>query len=156
MNAEPLLNKIASAISEHKIETVMIGNAAAALQGAPVTTMDFDFLIRMTKINIEKIKCIAHSLDATLVVVKENDVIRLINEDEGIIIDFINENYPPGIKSFASLRSRAESLKLGDSTLMIASLEDLLKNKEKLGRPKDMAVIDLLRDTLNEQNRIKE
>jgi len=156
MNAEPLLNKIANAISEHKIETVMIGNAAAALQGAPVTTMDFDFLIRMTKVNIAKIKSVANSLNAVQTVVKENDVIRLTNEEEGIIIDFINEHYPPGIKSFASLRSRADNLKLGNATLLIASLKDLIKNKEKMKRAKDIAVLDLLRDTLNEQNSIKE
>jgi hypothetical protein len=42
MNAEPLLNRIAKIFAEHRFETVMVGNAAAALHGAPVTTMDID------------------------------------------------------------------------------------------------------------------
>ena len=34
MNAEPLLNRIAKVFAEHRLEAVMVGNAAAALQGA--------------------------------------------------------------------------------------------------------------------------
>jgi hypothetical protein len=38
MNAEPLLDKVAKVLSEHRMETVVVGNASAALHGAPVTT----------------------------------------------------------------------------------------------------------------------
>ncbi len=33
-------------MEEAHLGAVLIGNAAAALQGAPVTTIDFDFLFR--------------------------------------------------------------------------------------------------------------
>ena len=36
MNAEPLLNRIAKVFADHRLEVVMVGNAAAALHGAPV------------------------------------------------------------------------------------------------------------------------
>jgi len=45
MNAQPLLLKIAKALSKARPEAIMIGNAAAALQGAPVTTLDMDFML---------------------------------------------------------------------------------------------------------------
>ena len=151
MNAEPVMAKIARALSHAKLEVVLIGNAAAALQGAPVTTMDFDFLIRMTDVNCRKIKVAADNLDADIIVVKENAVIRLLNDDEGIIIDFIDENYPPGIKSFASLRSRAEKLEWSDAFIYVADLNDVVKSKMALGRPKDLAVLELLMETLNEK-----
>ena len=35
---------------------VMVGNAAAAIQGAPVTTVDIDFLFRKTPVNVKKLK----------------------------------------------------------------------------------------------------
>jgi hypothetical protein len=56
VNAEPLLTEIAAAIRDVKLEAVMIGNAASALQGAPVTTVDFDFLFRPTARNLTKLK----------------------------------------------------------------------------------------------------
>jgi hypothetical protein len=46
MNATPLLSRIVIALQECGLEAVLIGNAAAAMHGAPVTTLDFDFAIR--------------------------------------------------------------------------------------------------------------
>ena len=48
MDASPLLARVVAALAEQKLETVLIGNAAAAMQGAPVTTLDFDFMFRDT------------------------------------------------------------------------------------------------------------
>lgn len=66
MNAEPLLNKVAKVFAEHRLEAIMVGNAAAALHGAPVTTMDIDFMFRKTPTNLKKLKAIAHSLQAVI------------------------------------------------------------------------------------------
>ena len=77
--------------------------------------------------SLKKIKSVSESLKAEIIVIKENSVIRLINDEEEIILDFINEDYPPGIKSFASLRSRATSLKLNESIIYVASLIDIIK-----------------------------
>jgi hypothetical protein len=48
MDAKPLLVEVARQLRAANLEAVLIGNAAAALQGAPVTTVDFDFLFRAT------------------------------------------------------------------------------------------------------------
>lgn len=48
MNAERILVRVADALAKCRLEAVLIGNAAAALQGAPVTTLDFDFMFRRT------------------------------------------------------------------------------------------------------------
>ncbi len=66
MNAEPLLNRIAKVFAEHRLETVMVGNAAAALHGAPVTTMGIDFMFRKTPVNMKKLKSVARSLRAVI------------------------------------------------------------------------------------------
>jgi hypothetical protein len=46
MNASPLLVKIARTLHMVRLETVMFGNAAAALHGTPDTTLDIDFMFR--------------------------------------------------------------------------------------------------------------
>jgi hypothetical protein len=51
---------------ETNLEAVLIGNAAAALQGAPVTTADFDFYFRRTPRNLVKLKLFARRLGATV------------------------------------------------------------------------------------------
>src|SRR5260370_2678690 len=66
MDAAPLLTRIAQLLERHGLEAVLIGNAAAALQGAPVTTVDFDFLIRRTPANVRKLIAIAAELQAVL------------------------------------------------------------------------------------------
>jgi hypothetical protein len=43
MDAAPLLVQVAGLLKKHGLEAVLIGNAAAVLQGAPVTTADIDF-----------------------------------------------------------------------------------------------------------------
>ena len=49
MDATDILCEIGEAFYHAKLEVVMIGNAAAAIQGAPVTTMDIDFAIQENK-----------------------------------------------------------------------------------------------------------
>jgi hypothetical protein len=44
MDARPILLTLARVLDEAGLEAVMIGNAAAALHGAPVTTLDFEAL----------------------------------------------------------------------------------------------------------------
>ena len=66
MDAAPLLVEIGRALQEIGLEAVLIGNAAAALRGAPVTTIDFDFLFRRTPRNMAKLKALASRLRATV------------------------------------------------------------------------------------------
>jgi len=52
MNGDPLLSLVVAAWATVKLEAILVGNAAAALQGAPVTTVDFDFMFRTTPVNL--------------------------------------------------------------------------------------------------------
>lgn len=53
-------------LAKRKLEAVLIGNAAAALQGSPVTTQDLDFLFRKTPLNLRKLKRLADDLEAVI------------------------------------------------------------------------------------------
>jgi hypothetical protein len=147
MDAAPLLGRVAAALGECKLEAVLIGNAAAALQGAPVTTLDFDFLFRATPTNIRKLKAVADRLGATIMrpYYPASSLYRVVNEDLGLQVDFMVTIH--AVRSFASLRARASSLEIGGAALLVASLDDVIRSKRAAGRPRDIAVLPVLEAT---------
>jgi hypothetical protein len=156
MNAEPLLHKIAKVMAENRLEAVMIGNSAAALHGAPVTTLEIDFMFRKTPANLGKLKKIARSFDASILkpYYPVSDFYRVVNDDQGIQLDFMAKLH--GIRSFEGLKSRAVRVDFGSESLLIASLADIIKSKRAVGRNKDLAVLDILEQTQREQENNKE
>jgi hypothetical protein len=151
MNAEPLLNYIAAVFAKHRFEAIMIGNAAAALHGAPVTTLDIDFMFRKTPTNLTKLKAIAQNFDASILkpYYPVSDLFRVVNDEKGLQLDFMTKLH--GIRSFEGLRSRSESVRFGEHELKIACLEDIIKSKRATGRDRDFAVLEILEKTLHEQ-----
>ncbi|HAO20174.1 MAG TPA: hypothetical protein DCQ37_06595 [Desulfobacteraceae bacterium] len=150
MNAELLLNKIAAAFHKVKLDAVMIGNAAAALHGAPVTTLDIDFMIRKTASNLKKLKKLADELEAHILkpFYPISSLYRIMNEDMGIQLDFMTIIH--GINSFESLNADAVQAEFNGYALKIASLEKIIRSKKALNRAKDRAVLELLEKTLYE------
>jgi hypothetical protein len=130
MNAEPLLHKIGKVLAEHRLEAVMIGNSAAALHGAPVTTLDIDFMFRKTPANLTKLKKIARSLDASILkpYYPVSDLYRVVNDDQGLQLDFMAKLH--GIRSFEGLKSRSVRVEFGTESLLVASLSDIIKSDE--------------------------
>jgi hypothetical protein len=155
VNAEPLLARIAGALEKAGLEAVLIGNAAAALQGAPVTTVDFDFMFRSTPSNLRKLKAFARELDAMILrpFYPASDLFRVLNDDLGLQVDFLATIH--GVRSFESLRSRSVLLKVGGATLSVAALADIIRSKRAAGRPKDYAVLTTLEATLDEGSKAK-
>jgi hypothetical protein len=153
VNARPLIERIAEALGQAKLEAILIGNAAAALQGAPVTTLDFDFMFRKTPVGLKKLKVFARELEATILrpYYPASDMFRVVNDDLGLQVDFLVVLH--GVRSFESLRKRASTLTLSQGTLLVASLEDIIKSKRAANRPKDRAVLDVLEATLDEKSR---
>jgi predicted nucleotidyltransferase len=153
MDAAPLLKKIAQALHTARLEAVMVGNAAAALHGAPVTTLDIDFMFRKTPGNLAKLKVFAKELDAQILkpYYPASSLYRVVNDDTGVQVDFMSVLH--GIKSFESLRSDAVEVDFGGYRLKVASLQKIIRSKKALGRPKDQAVIEILEKTLDEKKK---
>ena len=153
MNASPLLEKIARILHTVRLEAVMVGNAAAALHGAPVTTLDIDFMFRKTPANMRKLKVFAKELDAQVLkpYYPVSSLYRVVNDDTGMQIDFMSMLH--GIKSFENLRSDAVEVEFEGYVLKVASLAKIIRSKKTLGRPRDLAVIEILEKTLDEKKK---
>lgn len=151
MTAEPWLTLAARCLAKHRLEAVLIGNAAAALQGSPVTTLDLDFMFRQTPLNLNKLKRVADDLGATVLkpYYPASGLFRVVRDRDGLQFDFMARI--DGIRSYQSLRSRALPVRFGRQTLLVASLEDVIKSKQAANRPQDRAVLTVLRKTLDEK-----
>jgi hypothetical protein len=147
MDARPLLEEIAEQFAIHHFDAVLIGNAAAALQGAPVTTIDFDFYMRETARNEAKLQSLARSLNASVSqpFLPGSAMYRITRAKDDLQIDFLADAH--GIKSFESLRSRSEWFHFGKGRLRVASLRDIIESKRAAGRTKDLASLTVLEAT---------
>ena len=150
MDAGPLLGEVGRRLHEASLEAVLIGNAAAALQGAPVTTIDFDFLFRKTPRNLAKLKTLARALGAIILrpYYPASELYRIVRDDDGLQVDFMTTIH--GLRSFEGLRDRATRVELGGTTILVASLADVIRSKRAARRPRDLAVLEILEKTLAE------
>ncbi len=151
MDASPILGEVLKAMNRHRLEAVMIGNAAGALHGAPVTTMDIDFMFRETPLNLRKLKAVAKSLEGVILrpFYPVSNLYRLCNDDRGIQLDFLPVIH--GIRSFEGLKARSSEVEILGERLLLASLEDIVKSKRTAGRARDLAVLPTLEETLRIQ-----
>jgi predicted nucleotidyltransferase len=143
VDARPYLVEIGRHLADIGLEAVLIGNAAAALQGAPVTTVDFDFLFRRTPRNLQKLKTLARALGAVVLrpYYPASDLYRVVRDD-GLQLDFMATIH--GIRSYEGVRDRADAIDIDGVRLRIASLPDIIRSKKAARRPRDLAVIELL------------
>lgn len=158
MNAEPLIQRIVSAARVAKLDLILIGNAGAALQGVPVTTLDMDFFVRDVEAQLPKIRCLADSLGAVLIMASSpmTRMVKIENESEGLFLDLLDA--PAGMPGFASVRKRAVELSFDGqpSRVFVAALRDIIASKRQMARPKDLAVLPLMELTRDEQERLSQ
>src|ERR1700683_4257110 len=153
MDARPILFTLARVLAEEGLEAVMIGNAAAALQGAPVTTLDFDFLFHKTPGNLRKLKAIAKSLRAILLrpYYPASDLFRMERDEDSLHVDFMSRI--DGVRSLEGLRSRASRIDFGGHVLLVADLADIIRSKKAAGRARGRAVLEILEKALDEKKK---
>ena len=153
MDAGPFLAEVGRQLESIHLEAVLIGNAAAALQGAPVTTVDFDFLFRRTSRNLQKLKKLATALGATVLrpYYPVSDLYRVVRDDDGLQLDFMGTVH--GLRSFAAVRARADVVTVSGVPILVASLADIIKSKRAARRPRDLAVLPILEKTFEEAAR---
>ena len=144
MDATPALVEVGRALIAVSLEAVLIGNAAAALQGAPVTTVDFDFLFRGTRRNLAKLRDLADRLRATVLrpYYPASGLFRVTRDDDGLQVDFMTSIH--GVKSFEGVRDRATPMNVDGTTILVASLDDVIRSKKAARRPRDLAVLEVL------------
>jgi hypothetical protein len=112
--------------------------------GAPVTTVDFDFLARDTPGNRKKIRAVAEDLQVIAMqpFFPASNMFRLIGGPVQVDILFAISG-----SSFNRERASAKEIVVLGRRLLVSSLESIIASRKKAGRAKDKAVIPILEET---------
>lgn len=156
MDAKPYLDRLAERFAALRLDAVMIGNAAAAINGAPVTTLDVDFMVEQRPENYRKLAALAQQMNCQFVELKlvdDNYMYRLFHRTEPLVVDFLFA--PAGLSDFAAVKRNSSEVYFGGQPLRIASLEDILSSKRAAARPKDLASIPILEMTIDERRKLE-
>ena len=57
-----------------------------------------------------------------------------------------------GIRSYEGIRDRASTVEFAGAALKAANLADIIKSKRAAGRPRDLAVLEILETALEESH----
>jgi hypothetical protein len=151
VNAEPFLAEIARHLHDLHFDAVLTGNAAAALQGAPVTRVDLDFMFRKTAVNLRKLKALAGRLGATVFRpwYPASDTFRVVRDDDGLQLKFIATIHAIEIDSMSPrMVLPSDSSRIKKSPRSIRKRNGRARTLAALRRESDRALVDLIRRRL--------
>lgn len=147
-------------LSDHQVEVIVVGMAAAILQGVPTTTRDLDVVHRRTPENVERLLGVLRDVDA----VARGDP-RRIHPNASHLLgpghiltesrfgDFDCLGSIDGERTYDDLVASSLIIDFDGRPLRVLSLRELAAIKRRAGRPKDLAVIPYLESTLDEIER---
>jgi hypothetical protein len=157
--AEFAFEKILEALGRHEVRYVVVGAVAAIAQGSPLPTEDIDVTPARDPANVGRLAAALLELDARLRVPDKpegipfpfdaaslagNEIWNLTTRHGDLDIIFV----PAGTTGYDDLRRDAIIVDFGDVEAPMASLLDVIRSKQASGRPKDLAQLPALRQTL--------
>jgi hypothetical protein len=119
--------------------------SGAILQGVPATTLDTDIWIDLPSRQYIRVLNLCRSLGAAI---RANTVIDL---SDGSTVNFLYEVH--GLRSFCYEYQRARKLKWLGTEVAVLPLERIYASKKFVGRPKDLAHLPLLAQTIKLRRR---
>ena len=140
------------------VEFIVVGMMAGVLRGAPVMTADLDIVHRRSPENVSRLLEVLRDIDA----IYRHDPRRLrpgeshlLSPGHQLLVTTLGDLDCRGAigteQTYEDLLSRAPELDMGDGlAVRVIDLPTLIELKEKAGRPKDLAVLPVLRATLAE------
>ena len=152
-------------LDRHGVRFVVIGGVGARLLGSPTVTRDTDICYERSPVNLERLSEALTELEVRL---------RGVDDDAPFVLDartFAAGDHftftsragdvdllatPAGVGGFDELDRRAVAFDLGEVTIRVASIDDLIRMKRAAGRPKDLIEVEVLaavRDELADRER---
>ena len=141
------LERFCTLLAQHGVEFIVVGGQAEALMGSPRVTYDVDLCYRRTPENLERLAAALSTLKLTLRGAPPDLKFRIdaqalalgqnytFEVDGEYPLDFLGYLEPIG--TYEALLPQTETVSLGGRPVHIIGLNDLIRIKRYLGRPKD-------------------
>jgi hypothetical protein len=142
----PLTDKEArflQVLVEEGVDFLVVGLAAAALQGAPAVTQDIDLWFR--DLSDPGLRRALRRVGATYVPPSLQNPPLLAGGDAGLF-DVVVKMH--GLGTFAQEARRALRIPIGAVEVRVLPLARIIASKKATGRPKDRAILPALEDAL--------
>lgn len=160
--ASPALeaDRILARLADDGVEFVVVGMMAGVLQGVPATTWDLDIVHRRTEENVARLLGVLRDLDA-----RARHHPKRIRPDQTHLIgpghvllqtrfgDLDCLGAIDGARTFDELVETSHVVDFQERAVRVLDLRELAAIKERAGRPKDLAVLPLIRATIDELER---
>ena len=157
MDAEADFVAILTTLNDHRVDYFVVGMLAAVLQGAPAVTFDVDIVHSRNPTNVARLLAALRDLDA----VYRQDPRRLRPDESHLagpghqllrtrlgdldVLGTLGEG-----ADFEALAGDTVEADLEGVRVRVLSLSRVIEAKQAAGRPKDLAVLPMLRATLDE------
>jgi hypothetical protein len=137
----------------HQVRFVVIGGFAGRLWGSPTLTNDLDICYARDRKNLRSLAAALAELHASLRGAPEGLPFRPDPEtlSSGDHFTFVTDagnldclGTPAGSRGFADLIAGAETMKLDEIEVAVASVDDLIRLKRAAARPKDLIEAEVL------------
>jgi hypothetical protein len=155
--ARARFSEILRLLATNEVDFIVVGMTAGVLQGVPVTTIDLDIVHRRDPANVARRLGVLADLDAVYLRPAQAPApgIHLLGPGHQLLttthgdLDCLGA-IGEGVAYEQLLERTVEMALSGGLTIRVLSLPALIEAKEQAGRPKDLAVLPVLRATLDE------
>jgi predicted nucleotidyltransferase len=147
------------ALHENGVEFILVGGLAGVLNGAPLNTFDVDIVHARTPENVARLQRVLESLDAVFRIQPD----RKLRPDASHLngpghLNLVTSHGPLDVlgmigsgQNYQDLLPHSADVDIGGGIrIRVLDLETLVAIKEDLGGDKDLAMLPILRQTLNE------
>jgi hypothetical protein len=136
------------ALEVEGIHSILIGMMAAVEQGAPCSTIDYDFWVDLPKRQVVRLYAVIKRLEGTL---RAPTVYEL---RDGTQINVIFE--PVGLRSFSVELKNCRLSQVEGQPIRVLPLSRIIASKRAANRDKDVAVLPILERTLRLSKKLKQ
>jgi predicted nucleotidyltransferase len=153
---------ILRALTEHRVDFILVGGVAAVVQGAPIMTFDVDVLYSTDADNLVRLVDAIDVLEGFYRVQPERRLKPQISHLASGGHQLLTTRFGPldlwghigPSRTYQEMLPHTARIKIGEgATVCVLDLETLIVVKEEIAGEKDKAMLPILRRTLEESRR---